>query len=128
LNSVTDSAGPRVFDILAAVDLPRNVEVIDGGTTGIGLLRFADGAARLVFVDSVTGFGPPGSVVDLSVHDVLATSRPEPHGHGSGLDFLLRALPIACEGPVPEVIGGVARDRAGTPRRPRGKAARGREA
>ena len=56
-----DDVGPRVYDALAN-RLPQGVEVIDGGLAGLGLLRWFDAAGCLVFVDTVSGFGPAGSV------------------------------------------------------------------
>jgi hydrogenase maturation protease len=86
-----DAAGPAVYDLLSARPLPKGVEVIDGGLGGLSLLRMADGAEGLVFVDAVSGFGAPGEVLLLPAQDVAAEATPD--GHAGGLPFLLALLP-----------------------------------
>ena len=101
-----DAAGPRVFDQLGGVTLPDGVEIVDGGLGGIDLVGFVDGCERVVFVDAIDGFAAPGSVVLLSAADAAgaqADGREEPFGHGAGLGYLLRALPLLCERAVPDV-------------------------
>lgn len=97
-----DALGPRVFDRLATRALPPGVAVIDGGTRGPELLADCDGARRVVFVDALRGFAPPGEVVRLTELD----AEIGPLDHGAGLPWLLRALPLACD-PAPEacVVG-----------------------
>jgi hydrogenase maturation protease len=86
-----DAAGPAVYDLLSSRPLPDGVEVIDGGLGGLSLLRMADGAEGLVFVDAVSGFGAPGEVLLLPAEDVAAEATPD--GHAGGLPFLLALLP-----------------------------------
>ena len=96
-----DAAGPAVYDLLSSRPLPDGVEVIDGGLGGLSLLRTADGAEGLVFVDAVSGFGAPGEVLLLSAQDVAAEATPD--GHDGGLPFLLALLPRASDVPPGEV-------------------------
>ncbi len=97
-----DQAGPRVFDRLGAAPLPPAVELADGGLAGIDLARLVEGVERVVFVDSVAGFGRPGRVVVLSAAEVAAEAEAG-FGHGAGLPYLLRMLPVLLDGPLPEV-------------------------
>lgn len=101
-----DAAGPRVHDRLQTLELPDDVEVVDGGLCGLDLLRLVDGAERVVFVDSVSELGPAGAVLQLDCADVAATA-PSSFGHDAGLGYLLRVLPLACDEPLPaiEVVG-----------------------
>jgi hydrogenase maturation protease len=96
-----DAAGPAVFDLLSSRPLPRGVEVIDGALGGLSLLRAAEGAERLVFVDAVSGFGDPGEVLLLPTAEIAAEATPD--GHDGGLPFLLAVLPRACDAPPREV-------------------------
>ncbi len=103
-----DAAGPAVHRRLLRGALPPDVEVIDGGLAGLDLLRFVEGAARVVFVDAVRGLGPSerpngAGVVVLEAADAaaLATDR---YDHGAGLPYLLRILPQVCEGALPPVL------------------------
>lgn len=97
-----DAAGPRVYDALTAMSLPDDVEVIDGGLAGLNLLRFVEGAQKVVFVDTVVGFGHTGEVMLLDPALVTAGS-PGDFSHASGLPYLLRVAQHACQGPAAEV-------------------------
>ncbi len=97
-----DAAGPRVFDRLAARPLPAGVEVVDGGLAGLDLLRCAEGAEVLVFVDASAGLAPPGEAAELDP-EALAGSSSRSLGHAAGLPYLLRALPVSCEPEPPPV-------------------------
>ena len=98
-----DAAGPAVHDHLAACGgLPAGVELIDGGLGGLDLLRWVDGAARVVFVDSVSGMATAGAVITASRAEVASLASPHAD-HAAGLPYLLRCLPQVCEGALPEV-------------------------
>lgn len=98
-----DAVGPRVFDLLAQRALPADVEAVDGGLAGIDLVRFVEGADRVVFVDRVVGFGRSHGVVVLE-GDEAASAGGTRYGHGAGLTYLLRVLPELCDGKVPEIL------------------------
>jgi len=87
----SDDTGPRVYDSLARRDLPSAVSLIDGGLLGLDLLRFVEGARRVVFVDSPHGFAPPGRPVVLD-RSVALDEQPAGYGHDGGLACLLRML------------------------------------
>ena len=97
-----DSAGFRVFLRLAARELPADVELIDGGLCGLDLIRFVEGAERVVFVDAVSGVARPGETVTLDAAQVSALAQVS-YGHEAGLPYLLRLLPAACDGPIPPI-------------------------
>ncbi len=99
--SPEDAVGPVVYDRLAAM-APPGVEVIDGGLAGLGLLRFVEGADRVVFVDAVRGFARTQRVLTLDPAEVASFAEGA-YGHSSGLPYLLRALPAVCEGRAPEI-------------------------
>ena len=99
----SDAAGPRVYDRLAVMALPCDVEVVDGGVAGLNLLHLAEGVERVVFVDAVEGFGRPGEVVVVSATDAAAGSGAR-YDHSAGLGYLLRVLPAVCDGPPPDVL------------------------
>lgn len=98
-----DAAGPKVYDRLLQHTLPHDIEVIDGGLAGLNLLRFMDGAERVVFVDNVSGFGQPNEIIVLEAEDVV-TFAGNGYDHSSGLAYLLRVLPEVCEGSVPQIL------------------------
>jgi hydrogenase maturation protease len=45
--------------------LDPHVELIDGGTWGMNLLPFIEGAERLLFLDAVDAGLPPGSLISM---------------------------------------------------------------
>ncbi len=48
-----DGAGIEVVNQLKESDLPDNIDVIDGGTPGIGLIDMMSGYSRVIVVDAV---------------------------------------------------------------------------
>lgn len=97
-----DSAGPRVFDRLQGVELPRDTEVIDGGLLGLDLLPFFEKVERVVLVDAVSGVAGPSEVVVLEGR-ALTSAAVRRYDHAGGLAYLLRVLPQILK-PVPELI------------------------
>jgi len=99
-----DALGPLVVDQLLAGPFHAgdSLEVIDGGVGGLNLLSLVDNCGRVVFVDRLRGFAEAGEVVVLTGEQV-ADLAPPSHGHGAGLPYLLRAMPVACENPPVEV-------------------------
>ena len=98
----SDNFGPRVYDCLAAQQLPADVDVIDGGIKGLDLLRHLEDCRRVVFVDAVTGFAPPDGIVLLSAADV-ASQCVSGFDHVAGLPYLLKIMPAVLEFPPPRV-------------------------
>lgn len=98
----SDNIGPRVYDCLAQRGVPGDVSLIDGGLMGLDLLRFVEGVRRVVFVDALHGFAPPGRPVVLDRCAALE-ERPTQYGHGDGLACLLRMLPAVCENHLPDI-------------------------
>ena len=98
-----DEIGPAVFERLSRLPLPDGVDLIDGGIRGLDLLPLVEGADRVVFVDTLSGFGAPGEPIAEDA-EVFARDLDSAYGHCDGLGFLLRALPAAASGPLPEIV------------------------
>lgn len=99
----SDAAGLLVYDQLAERQLPDGVELVDGGLAGLNLLGQVEGCERVIFVDSVSGFGKPGEVVMIkNVSELL--DRPDGLDHGAGLGYLLPMIDMVTEGTPPEVM------------------------
>jgi len=96
-----DDIGCRVFDHLAGLATPPDVEVIDGGLCGIDLLALVEGKRRVVFADAVAGMAEPGVIVVLNRAAVADCAGR--YGHGAGLPYLLQLLPQVCRPPLPEI-------------------------
>jgi hydrogenase maturation protease len=99
-----DGVGCRVAEALEHVDLPGEVEVLDGGTPGVGLVNLLQGRQRAILVDAADMDQPPGSVVRFRPEDVLLTGSAERFSlHRSGVADAL-ALASALKLPLPEIV------------------------
>ncbi|MBI4955940.1 MAG: hydrogenase maturation protease [Myxococcales bacterium] len=110
--TAADDLGPRVYDWLAARALPPNVDVVDGGLGGLDLAPIVERSRRVVFVDAVVGLAAPDEVLVLDAAALAREAAGEAgevgYGHGGGLAYLLRALPIVCASPPPCALVGAA--------------------
>jgi hydrogenase maturation protease len=97
-----DRTGPEAFALLQRTGWPAGVEVVDGGLSGLDLLRVMDGTQSVVFIDSVRGFGGPGEVVVLEPHEVVEGSTGG-FDHASGLSYLLGVYGEVLSPPLPHV-------------------------
>ena len=99
-----DGVGYEVVQALARQKLPGEVEVMDGGTPGVGLLRLIEGRRRVILVDAAEMGRPPGSVARFRPEEAaLAGSPGECSPHRSGVAdalTLARALDLA----LPELV------------------------
>lgn len=98
-----DAAGFEVYRYLQKHPLPADVELLDGGLAGLDLIRLIEGMERVVFVDSISGFGSTGEIQLLEASAVAAMAENN-FGHASGLPYLLRVLPEVCEGELPQIF------------------------
>ncbi|PJB36986.1 MAG: hypothetical protein CO108_22120 [Deltaproteobacteria bacterium CG_4_9_14_3_um_filter_63_12] len=85
-----DQVGPKVYDRLLAGGIEPGIELVDGGTAGLRLLRSFDDVQRVVIVDTVVGFGAPGSLHWLSAASVAELAAPQ-DGHSGGVPYLIAA-------------------------------------
>ncbi|MFZ5512870.1 MAG: HyaD/HybD family hydrogenase maturation endopeptidase [Pseudomonadota bacterium] len=87
--------------------LPAEVEVIDGGTSGMELLEDLSRADLLVVTDAVKAGRPPGSIVRIAGGDVPVFFRAKLSPHQVGLSDVLADLEFLGEPPRETVIFGV---------------------
>ncbi len=99
-----DDAGARVYAQLTRAELPQGVGLIDGGLGGLRLLPLIDGCRQVIFVDTVTGFAPPGAVLALPAAALSDVTPGAAFGHDQGLAYLLAMLPAVCEHPPGDVV------------------------
>lgn len=75
---------------------------MDGGTRGLDLLPFFDGARLVVLIDQVQGFSLlPGAI--LLAGDELLQATEKRFDHQAGIGYLLQLLPQICDIAPPEV-------------------------
>lgn len=97
-----DDAGPRIFSRLLGESLPEDVQLIDGGTRGLDLLPFFDGARQVLLIDQVEGFCSGPGVVLLRGEELLRATEKR-FDHQAGIGYLLQLLPQVCDIAPPEV-------------------------
>jgi len=57
------------------VELPPEVELVDGGTAGLDLLPILEGAEQVIIVDAVRAGGAPGSIYRLGPEALRARGQ-----------------------------------------------------
>jgi len=98
-----EGAGVRVVEgLLRRPDLPRQVQVIDGGTMGLDLLPYLDGKSHLFIVDAIRSQEDPGFLLVEELADPPAYFRQKISPHQIGLSELLAVA--ALQGCLPPSI------------------------
>lgn len=91
-------------------DLPPEVELLDGGTTGMGLLDQMSGREHLIVLDAVNARQPPGTLVRMSGDEVPVYFGQRATPHQIGLADVLATLTLSDEQPGNVVILGMVPD------------------
>lgn len=103
-----DSLGIRVIDELQRrFRFPENVELLDGGTSGIELLSYIVNRDYLIIVDAIKSGFSPGTVVKVEGEDVPAKFMTRISPHQLGLSDLLAAATLTGELPKQMVLFGI---------------------
>ena len=106
-----EGIGPHAVEALQKrYVLPDEVEVVDGGTSGMELIRYVSNADHLVVIDAVRVNQPPASVVRMTGDAVPAFFRTKLSPHQVGLSDLLATLMILGESPGTITLIGVQPD------------------
>lgn len=92
-----DGVGCRVIEALEGWELPPDVEALDGGTPGIGLLHLLEGCRRAIIVDAAEMGLPPGTIVRFRPDEVTLT--------GSAGRFSLHRTAVADALALAEALG-----------------------
>jgi len=104
-----DGAGPWVIRFLEShYRFPPQVTVLDLGTPGLNITSFLQGYESIIFVDTVHGDGPPGSVLTFG-RDALLNATPQARigPHDPGVHEALWSLELAGCGPRNLLLVGV---------------------
>lgn len=88
-----------VEELTRRYDLPPEVEVIDGGCSGMEMLDDLARADHLIIVDAVLAGKPPASIVTLHGDEVPAFFTTKFSPHQVGLCDVLAALKLCDESP-----------------------------
>lgn len=87
--------------------LPEDVEIVDGGTAGLGLLYYLEGVERLVIIDAVDSGNPPGTMVRLSGDQIPAYLAMKLSPHEITLPDFLAAAKLRDLYPQEVIVWGI---------------------
>lgn len=107
-----EGIGVRVVESMAGrYNLPAEVEVLDGGTSGMDLLYTISGRDLLIVCDAIKADAPPGTVIQITGDDVPMFLQTKLSPHQVGLSDVLATLRLLGElPPVVSIIGIVPQD------------------
>ena len=91
-------------------EFPAGVELLDGGTTGMGLLDTISGRRHLVVLDAVQTGDPPGTLVELRDSEVPVYFGLRVTPHQLGLSDVLATLELTGEAPDSVTVLGLVPD------------------
>ena len=80
-----EGIGIHVIKKLMEIKLPKNIEVVDGGTAAFDLMPYLKAAQKLIIVDAVQTGGKEGAIYRL---------RPEDLSPGSGKTLSLHQITL----------------------------------
>jgi hydrogenase maturation protease len=101
-----EGVGVHVARRLMDIDLPPQVEVVDGGTAGFDLLDDIEGREKVVVVDTVKGGKPPGTIYRMTTEDIEETPKSRLSLHDIDMTDLLKLADLfKIEKPDIVVIG-----------------------
>jgi hydrogenase maturation protease len=66
-----EGVGIHAVRFLSQNQLPPDVEILDGGTSGADLVDDLEGRAKVVVIDAASGDGPPGTVYRCEARELM---------------------------------------------------------
>jgi hydrogenase maturation protease len=103
-----EGVGVRVVEALQdRYDVPDTVEILDGGTCGMGLLDVIAGRDHLIIVDAVNTGSPSGTLVRLADDEIPVVFRTKSSPHQLGLQDVLALLTLLERAPRHVTVIGV---------------------
>ena len=106
-----EGLGIRALELLEQrYEIPPEVELLDGGTTGMGLLDDISGRRHLLVLDAVQTGDPPGTLVKLTGDEVPVYFSMRISPHQLGLSDVLATLELSGEKPTDVTVLGLVPD------------------
>jgi hydrogenase maturation protease len=101
-----EGVGVHAVKMLATCELPKDVEVIDGGTSGFDLIDVICEAERLIVIDAVRAGGEPGTIYHFELQDLEGSlSSFKASFHEIGIIDVIRAAELLGKKPRVEIFG-----------------------
>jgi hydrogenase maturation protease len=103
-----EGVGVRIVEALSAThDLPEEVEVLDGGTSGMDLLDTVADRDCLIVADAVNADGPAGQLMQFENDEIRMMFETRFSPHQLGLSDLLANLRLIGKEPRRVLVVGV---------------------
>jgi hydrogenase maturation protease len=103
-----EGLGIRALEVLEKrYEIPPGVELLDGGTTGMGLLDDISGREHLLVLDAVQTGAPAGTLVALRDEQVPVYFGIRVTPHQLGLSDVLATLELSGEQPTRVTVLGL---------------------
>ena len=101
-----EGIGVHTINELETHDLPKSIEIYDGGTGGFKLIDLMYGAARVIFIDAVETGKAPGSVTIFSAEDVHSIYNKKKYSlHDTDLMEIIKMAEMLGNPPMIEIVG-----------------------
>lgn len=71
-----EGAGIHIAHRLRKMDLPSDIEILDGGTGGFELISFFRDRRKVIIIDAVKTGDEPGTVYRFTPEDIALSRRP----------------------------------------------------
>ncbi len=88
-------------------EVPEDVLLLDGGTLGLELLHYLEGADRVLVLDAALTEGPPGTLIRLANDEVPAFFGKHSSPHDISLPDMLGLLQLRGLSPREVVVWGM---------------------
>ncbi len=101
-----EGIGVHTINELEKHDLPRSIEMYDGGTGGFKLIDLMHGARRVIFIDAVETGKPPGTVTIFGSEEVLSIYKKKKYSlHDTDLMEVIKMTELLDDPPRIEIVG-----------------------
>jgi len=100
-----EGVGVHVAQRMMEMDLPENVEVVDGGTATLDILPLVDGVDRLIIVDALKAGEAPGTIYKIAPEDIVKDEQEALSLHQIDLLQMLDMCALIGSKPSTVIIG-----------------------
>jgi hydrogenase maturation protease len=101
-----EGIGVHTINELEKYDLPRNVEIYDGGTGGFKLIDLMHGAKKVIFIDAVDAGKAPGIITTFKSEDVHSIYQKKKYSlHDTDLLEVIKMIELLDNSTEIEIVG-----------------------
>ncbi len=101
-----EGIGVHTINELEKYDLPRSVEIYDGGTGGFKLIDLIHNAKKVIFIDAVEIEKEPGTITIFKSEDVRSQYPKKRYSlHDTDLLEVIKMIELLDNAPEIEIVG-----------------------